>query len=119
MITKNHLIIFLLITAGCQNKEPVKIEITKIDSIKKSLIGKWGGLGESTPVWKITYDSLYKYGENKSYSYIMSGNDLVVGTSEFQFKLKDISVNGDTLYFYTRVSVEEEIYGITKAFRHK
>ena len=33
--------------------------------------------------------------------------------------LKNISVNKDTLFFYLSVSEDNEIYGLTKAFRCK
>jgi hypothetical protein len=47
------------------------------------------------------------------------GNDFIVNIGESMLKLKEVFVKTDTLLFYTRVSMEKEIYGLTKAFRCK
>ncbi|MGI8634259.1 MAG: hypothetical protein ACR2KZ_02535 [Segetibacter sp.] len=116
---KNTIIICLLVIMGCKDKTQANIEISKTDSFKNSLIGKWGGSEENGCVWEITRDSLYYYDQNKSYPYAIVGNDLVINMGESKPRLKDVSVKRDTLFFYTKVSMEKEIYGLTKAFRCK
>ena len=51
---KYNLIICFLMCAGCENKKPQLINLSRIGSIRGSLVGKWGGRDESIPVWKIT-----------------------------------------------------------------
>lgn len=116
---KYILIICFLICVGCENKKPQIIKVSRIDSIKSSLVGKWGGRDERIPGWKITNDSIYYYDQNKSYPYTILENDFVIDMGESKPILKNISVNKDTLFFYTRVSMENETYGLIKAFRCK
>lgn len=111
-------IIFLIFIYSCKGTDPKVKTISRIDSLKNSLIGKWGGLDESKPVLRITHDSIYYYNQNKSYPYEIAGNDLVINNGLSKPHLRNISVIKDTLFFETRVSIEEEIYGIVKAFRH-
>jgi hypothetical protein len=91
--------------------------ISSTDSLKKSLIGKWGG--DSNCGWEITVDSFHNYEQGKSYPYKIAENDLIVDMGQSQFVLKDVSVKEDTLFFLSRVSMEREIYGLVKAFRCK
>jgi hypothetical protein len=116
---KSSFIICLLIITSCQRAKNDHIEISRADSMKNSLIGKWGGLNERTPVWKFSHDSIYYYDQDKSYPYSIIGNDLVINMGEKQPKLKNIAVYKDTLFFYTIISSEKEVYGLTKAFRYK
>lgn len=104
---------------GCKDRKQPNIAVSTTDSLKNSLIGKWGGEEENSCVWEITQDSIYYYDQNKSYPYTILEKDLVIKMGESQPKLKDISVKKDTLFFYTRVSMENEVYGLTKAFRCK
>ncbi len=65
MHIKNGFFICLLIITGCQQKQEGNIKLSRVDSLKNSLIGKWRGLNESRPVFKITRDSIYSYAHNK------------------------------------------------------
>lgn len=116
---KNSFIICLLIIAACQHKEVANNKNNRIDSLKKTLIGNWGGFDEDDPIWKITYDSIYAYSENKSYPYSIIETDLVINMNKSYPKLKHISVNKDTLFFYLPANIQETTYILTKAFRHK
>lgn len=77
---------------------------------KNSLIGKWGGLDEDGPVWRITHDSIYNFGDNKNCPYEIIGNDLVFDDGQSKPHLRNISVIKNTLFFEIRVSIEKEIY---------
>ena len=55
--------------------------------------------------------------KNKSYPYVILENDLVINMGALQPRLKNISVNKETLFFYLNVSEGKEIYRLTKAFR--
>ena len=59
-------IICLMVCAGCENKTPQVIKVSRIDSFRNSLVGKWGGRDERKPVGKITQDSIYYYSQDKS-----------------------------------------------------
>ena len=88
---KNEFLICLIILSSCQGKtNNTKVKTTsQVDSFRNSLIGKWGGLKESNPVWKITHDSIYYYGQDKSYAYEVEGNDLVWEFDSSQVRLKN------------------------------
>jgi hypothetical protein len=115
---KKQFFIFLLLFTACQQKKPAIIKISIEDSFRNSLIGKWGGLNESHPVWKISHDSVYYYSQNKSYPYSIAGNDLIIDEGLEQPLLKNVSVIKDTLFFYSIVSTEEEIYQVVRSFRY-
>ena len=55
--------------------------------------------------------------KNKSNPYTILENDLVINMGALKPRLKNISVNKETLFFYLSVSEEKEIYELTKAFR--
>ena len=116
---KTNFVILLLIIVSCQNKESTSNRISRQDSFKSSLIGKWGGLNEDKPIWKITHDSIYYYEQNQSYLYSIVGNDLVIYLGKNHPSLKNISVNQDTLFFYLKANVEKDVYILTKAYRYK
>jgi hypothetical protein len=69
------------------------------DSLKKNLIGKWGGLHESMPVWNIKMDSIYYYDRAKNYSYKIINNDLIINIPGSKGVLKNIFVIKDTIFF--------------------
>ena len=112
-------IFFLVLVSSCRNNSSKVSAIPRVDSIKSSLIGKWGGSDESGAVWRITHDSIYSYNDNKSYPYEIIGNDLVFYNGQSKPHLRNISVIKDTLFFESRVSLENEIYGVVKSFRNK
>ena len=118
---KSATFICLLLISACQNetnKSQIKTNFLK-DSLRNSLIGKWGGQNESGPVLRITFDSIYYYQENKSYTYNIVGSDLIIERGEFQPKLKDITVKLDTLFFYQNESLGDEVYSEVRAYRYK
>jgi hypothetical protein len=104
---------------SCQNGSRKIPKISRVDSIKNSLLGKWGGPGEDSPVTKITYDSIHNFQEKKSYAYTIIGNDLVFDNGQSKSYMKNISVTKDTLSFEVRVSLEKEIYMTVRAIRFK
>lgn len=118
---KNEFLICLIILSSCQGKtNNTKVKTTsQVDSFRNSLIGKWGGLKESNPVWKITHDSIYYYGQDKSYAYEVEGNDLVWEFDSSQARLKNVSVIGDTLFFYLVASIDGKTYQLNRGFRFK
>lgn len=71
------------------------------DSLKNSLIGNWGGLNESIPVWNIKMDPIYYYERSKAYSYKIINNDLIINLPTSQGILKNIYVIiiKDTIFF--------------------
>jgi len=112
------LISFLLIlslTACNEHVESSKmpIVISKEDSIKNTLIGRWGGLGESNPVWEIRKDSIYYFQHSRAYFYKILNHDLIIDFRETQAKFLNINVIKDTLFFS-----DEQGY-LTKAYRFK
>ena len=109
---------FLLLIYGCQSGNSNVNIISRTDSFRNSLIGKWGALGEGGPVLRITHDSIHYYSENRSYPYEIIGNDLVFDNGQSKPNFKNISVIKDTLFFDMRASVEREVYIKIRAFRH-
>lgn len=112
-------VFFLLLIYSCQNGNLNAKIVSRIDSFRNSLIGKWGGPDESGPALKITHDSIYYYNENKSYPYEIIGNDLVFDNGQSKPHFKNISVMKDTLFFYLKASVEHEAYIMVRATRYK
>ena len=111
--------VLLYFVWGCQTGKTKIIPISKIDSIKNSIIGKWGGLGENEPIWKITSDSIFFYNQKKSYPYEIVNNDLVFDNGMSKSHLKNIKVVQDTLFFEDKASLEYENYIVVKAVRFK
>lgn len=76
------------------NKNP-----TQADTLETELIGKWGGLGEDSPVWEISKDSIYYFERAAAYPYKLIDNDFVIYLPESKGKLRNIRVIKDTLFF--------------------
>ena len=93
---------------SCHNADKKKVIEHK--SLQKNLIGLWGGLEESEPVWEIKTDSIYYFGEQQSYGYKLYGDSLVVNYKEGQFYLKNISVIEDTLIFFDDLGMKTFAY---------
>lgn len=100
---------------SCNNNSSNKLtkQLTKIDSLKNTLIGQWGGPGENSPVLEINVDSIYYFEEKKSYPYKIFDSDLVIERLESKGVLRNISVTEDTLTFYDEQGL------ITKGYRFK
>jgi len=95
---------FLLILsfAACnENTESSQkpIVTSQEDSIKNTLTGRWGGLGESSPVWEIRNDSIYFFEHLRAYPYKMVNHDLIINQLTHEVKLGNIYVIKDTLFF--------------------
>ncbi len=95
-------VLSILFFASCNSQPSNNLtkQVTKVDSLKNTLVGKWGGLGENSFVLEIKIDSIYYYQENKSYPYKIVANDLIIERLETKAVLRNISVNKDTLIFY-------------------
>ncbi len=78
----------------------------KLDSLKKNIVGFWGGPGEDSPVWKITADSIYYFDQKKSYLYKVYGDSLVLYLTGHNVALNDFNVKGDTLSFKDEVGIK-------------
>jgi hypothetical protein len=92
-----------MILIGCNTQQPVESKAktsSKLDSLKNALLGRWGGLGEESPVWEITMDSIYYFQELKSYRYEILNNNFIIYRQESKGILKNISVIKDTMTFY-------------------
>ena len=114
-----RILFLLLLIQSCQNNHSSVKAISRVDSFRNSLIGKWGGLNESEPVWRISHDSIYNYEQNKSYPYEIIGNDLVFDNGLSKPNLKDITVINDTLFYHMKASLDKEIYITVRGFRYR
>ena len=106
-------ILTLLYFGSCDTQKThsrTEDKLNKADSLKSRLLGKWGGLGEDSPVWEIKLDSIYYYQENKSYPYQIMENDLVIERGGSSGILSDISVVEDTLNFYDEQGLSIKAY---------
>ena len=98
------LILCTLIFSACNdnyenaNQESKKNYQTQ-NVIQNSIIGKWGGLGEATPVWDIRKDSIYYFQHFRAYAYEIINNNMIINFGKSSTELKDIHIKNDTLYF--------------------
>jgi hypothetical protein len=74
-------------------------KLTKEDSLRLQIIGRWGGIAEDSPVFKITIDSIYYFQHGRSYPYKISGTDLTIEFPDSKTVLKNVFVSKDTLNF--------------------
>lgn len=97
-----------LFTACNNNKEnddkQSKI-INQINGVEKSIIGKWGGFGETPPVWDIRKDSIYYFQHSKAYAYKIVNNDMIINFENSPNALRNIHVKNDTLFFIDDVGL--------------
>ena len=89
----------LLLNSCKERKHNVVFFDHKIDSLKKTLNGEWGGLNEYPPVWNIKMDSIYYYDRSQAYSYKIVNNDLIINLPASKGILKNIFVINDTIFF--------------------
>ena len=73
---------------------------TKTDSLRLQLIGKWGGLGEDSPVWEITADSIHFFGAGETFPWKLSGADLIINRNGPSLIFSKVSVIRDTMIFF-------------------
>lgn len=109
--------IIIVFTSSCNsnsNKQSkISESITSEDSLKKKLIGKWGGLGEDKPVFYIKQDSIYYYNRATAYPYKIVNKNLLIDLPEITGRFNNISVVADTLFFYDDQGI------LTKGYRFK
>ncbi len=100
---KNLLLFFLIFTISCDDSNPDNDKLGKKfkneKALKLKLLGQWGNLSETTPVWEIQNDSIYYFQESKAYSYIIIDNNFVIDRPNSKAVLRNISVVNDTLSF--------------------
>ena len=99
---KRIVILILIFCISCNSPHSNNVvtkNFSKADTLKSLLIGEWGGLGEDSPVWKFSEDSIYYFQEKRSYAYKVLNNDLVIKRDESEGILKNISVKKDTMTF--------------------
>lgn len=81
-------------------------------SLRDSLIGKWGGLGESIPVFEIRKDSIYYVQPSTAYPYKIINRDFIIYFPDHKGLLQSIRVDHDTIFFY-------DDFGLARAYRSK
>lgn len=113
-----YIICFLFIVS-CQQNEQISQRTLILNDFKSNLIGKWGGFDKDTPIWKISTDSIYFYNDKRSYIYKLKDSSLFIEEISNIPMMKNITIDKDTLFFYSRASVDKEVYMLTKVFRHK
>jgi len=72
--------------------------MTSNDSLNLSIQGSWTG-DKGASIWDIRHDSIFYYLENRSYYYFIHGNDMIVLYKSGPYKLENIRVTNDTLFF--------------------
>lgn len=109
------LLTLIFIACNQQNtkNEPSK-KMTMDDSLKTRLIGKWGGIGEDTPVWDIMPDSIYYYDRSTAYPYKILNGDFIIDLPVSKGILKHITVIKDTMSFLDEQGNEIKGYRFTK-----
>ena len=111
-------ITFFLFLISCDRNSPnnaKKTPDTKVDTLKTTILGQWGGLGESSAVLEIRIDSIYYLEEKKAYPYTIIGKDLIIERQESKTILRNISVVEDTMTF----TFNDEQGQTTYAYRFK
>ena len=94
---------------GCSNNNGSN-HFAKLDSLQSYILGRWGGLGEDSPVLEIKADSIYYYQEHKSYPYKMNGRDLTIERPSQMGILKNVTVDMDTMIFYDQQGLKIKAY---------
>ena len=87
---------------GCRHYDRTH-HTSKIDSLRKNIVGLWGGLNEDRPVWNIGLDSIYYYQQGKAYKYKLYEDSLVIQFPDHVYSLQGINVIADTLEFHDEV----------------
>lgn len=116
-ILKRIYFLLTLIFAACDQQDSKNIPSKKMaadDSLKINLIGKWGGLGESTPVWNIMPDSIYYYDRSTAYPYKILNGDFIIYLPESKGVLRHVTVIKDTMSFLDEQNNTIKGYRFTK-----
>lgn len=96
----------ILLFSSCTEQIKPTRKISVEDSLISTLIGRWGGSGDSLPVWEIRRDSIYYFQHSRAYSYRIVDRDMIISLLENQGKLGRIHVRKDTLFFLLHPGVE-------------
>lgn len=113
-------VLLIISLIGCKESPKGKISPQAIKdsslSLRDSLLGEWGGLGESRPVWDIRKDSIYYFQKSTAYPYKIINRDLVIffPNNNHSFELRSIKVEHDTLLY-----VDAGVGMLVKAYRFK
>ncbi len=92
-------LIFIL-SCNTKKNELDKNKKFQTDSfLSVNILGKWGGLGEASPVWDIRKDSIYYFQHSKAYAYKVINKNIIIQFENSSAVLKNIKVNNDTLFF--------------------
>lgn len=110
------IVVYFLSCNNQHTSDTIVKEISKDDSLKSELIGKWGG-DEKAPTWDIVNDSIYYYDTSSPYHgwhpYKIINSDFVIYFNDHTGVLMNTHVVKDTMFFYDPLS-----YGaIIQAFR--
>jgi len=102
-VTKTIFALLVCLTIGCKTsteKQNLEDEIKKTDSLKSTLIGKWGGPDMKSTAFEITKDSFIHINDKKSYKYELKNGNLLFQRGEYENNFINIHTSGDTLKFY-------------------
>jgi hypothetical protein len=93
-------IVLTVVLPACNNSRKEDIANGKKDNtLKAALIGQWRSPAKQRPTYDITEDSIYHFGQDKTYPYKLENNDLILIENGFQVRLSNIIVMRDTLVF--------------------
>ena len=99
---------------GCKEMPNGKLRPETIkdssSGLRNKLIGKWGGLGESKPVFEIRKDSICYFQQSTKYPYKIVNHDFVIFFPDHEGILRNIRVDHDTIFFY-------DDYGLKRGYR--
>lgn len=94
-------LIFIL-SCNTKKNELDKNKKFQTDSfLSVNILGKWGGLGEASPVRDIRKDSIYYFQHSKAYAYKVINKNIIIQFENSSAVLKNIKVNNDTLFLLT------------------
>lgn len=99
------LFIFFACNQPSEKRIPSSTKLDIADSLKIKLLGKWGGIGESIPVWEIKQDSIYYYDRSITYPYSIIDGNIIVDFYSSRGILKNILVINDTIFFENELGV--------------
>lgn len=98
---KYFVFILSALTLNSCNHQSERIKnLTSKDSLILSIQGSWKGF-KGVLIWNIRPDSIFYYSENRSYYYFVHNNDIIVLYKYGPYKLKNIRVRNDTIFFKT------------------
>jgi len=109
---KNFLVVVWILCISCNNRKTT--EPTKFDTLRKNIIGAWGGLGEDGPVWQINSDSIYYFDRKKSYPYKLYNDSFLIFFPDHAALLHSVSIIQDTLIFYGSENIKTFAYRFKK-----